>query len=296
MQLSNRELLQLADSAISAACQAGDLIRKYPTQEVVVESKTAGDNIASQVVTQVDYFSQKLILKSLLSSCDKFDIALLTEESIDNQKRLQKDYFWCIDPLDGTLPFIESKPGYAVSIALVSRAGIPLIGVIYDPLKQILYHAIKDVGAFRNKTPWRLEQTQLPEKLLLTLVCDRSFVQQKHYTQVIKALEIIADELGYKGLNTIMHGGAVMNACWVLENNPGCYFKFPKLQNGGGSLWDYAATACLFNELGAVVCDIHGGPLDLNRADSTFMNHRGIIYSCEQILAKRISDLYINLN
>ena len=53
-------------------------------------------------------------------------------------KRLELNYFWCIDPLDGTLPFIEGKVGYAVSIGLVSRDGTPLIGVVCDPYHQTL--------------------------------------------------------------------------------------------------------------------------------------------------------------
>lgn len=74
----------------------------------------------------------------------------MTEESPDNRERLKKDFFWCIDPLDGTLPFIESTSGYAVSIALVAHDGTPYIGVIYDPVEQVLYHAVKGCGVLRN--------------------------------------------------------------------------------------------------------------------------------------------------
>jgi len=46
--------------------------------------------------------------------------------------------------------------------------------------------------------------------------------------------------------------GAAINAMQVLDNPPGFYFKFPKPQEGGGSLWDFAASAAIFNECGAV--------------------------------------------
>jgi 3'-phosphoadenosine 5'-phosphosulfate (PAPS) 3'-phosphatase len=85
-----------------------------------------------------------------------------------------------------------------------------------------------------------------------------------------------------------------MNALWCLENAPACYFKFPKPQEGGGCFWDYSATACIFHELGAIATDIHGDPLDLNRPDSTFMNHRGSLYATNHELAQRIMDLYIS--
>ena len=76
-----------------------------------------------------------------------------------------------------------------------------------------------------------------------------------------------------------------------MQHAPGCHFKFSKPQEGGGSLWDYAATACLYEEAGAVVSDVFGDPLDLNRPDSTFMNHRGAIYATNEVLASRIREL-----
>lgn len=83
-----------------------------------------------------------------------------------------------------------------------------------------------------------------------------------------------------------------MNAIWVLERAPACYFKFPKPGNGGGCIWDFAATACIYNELGAVASDIYGNALDLNRSDSAFMNHRGVLFASSADLAGRIRELY----
>ena len=55
--------------------------------------------------------------------------------------------------------------------------------------------------------------------------------------------------------------------------------KPPKNTPGGGSLWDFAATACIFHEAGATARDFHGAALDLNRADSTYMSHRGVLFA-----------------
>ena len=206
---------------------------------------------------------------------------------------------WFIDPLDGTLPFIESTSGYAVSIALVSRRGTPVIGVIYDPLEKTLYHSVEGLGAFRNQLPWSLSSTHFQndanngvESKYLTVVSDRSFVLQNNYKNIMERLESLSKQLGFIGIKTIQHGGAVMNACWVLEHSPGCYFKFPKPQDGGGSLWDYAASSCLYKEIGALTSDIYGEPLELNRAESTFMNHRGILFATDQTIATGIRELY----
>ena len=56
--------------------------------------------------------------------------------------------------LDGTLAYIESRPGYAVSIGLVARDGTPLIGVVYDPVSDVLYSALQGQGVKRQGQPW----------------------------------------------------------------------------------------------------------------------------------------------
>ena len=138
MKISIEDLSILTQNAISAAFQAGSLIRSYINKNVSSQIKEAGSSRASQVVTEVDFLSQEIIIKSLSSASLLYDLALITEELTDNFSRLQKDYFWCIDPLDGTLAFLQSSQGFAVSIALVSRAGKPKLGVVYDPQKDQL--------------------------------------------------------------------------------------------------------------------------------------------------------------
>lgn len=271
-----------------AAQQAGALISSYTNRSVTVQHKASGSSLASQVLTEVDELSQKIILNTLHPTLVQFNLGLLAEESEDNRSRFEKDYFWCIDPLDGTLSFIKQTPGYSVSIALVSRAGEPVIGVIYDPVRRTIYDATQHQGARRNGKSWRPSATDKS----LSMIADRSFPDSPHYHEVRAGLKCIAAQAGWPGVETVMHGGAAMNACWVLENAPACYFKFPKPQNGGGSLWDFAAAACIFNESGAVATDIFGQPLDLNRADSTFMNHRGTLFASDQALAQQIIDLY----
>lgn len=291
MKLTDNDLFLLGQSAVSAATQAANLISKYTNSQVTVHKKTTGDSLASQVVTEVDIKSQQIILQVLQPTCEIYDLALLTEETPDDNSRLEKDYFWCIDPLDGTLSFIESTPGYAVVIALVSRTGEPQIGVIYDPVEQTLYHAVKGHGVFKNSKLWKPQINETSKKTF-TVYFDKSFAHDPDYYLVKDKLEELANKKGYSQLKIIEHGGAAMHACWVLENSPACYFKFPKDKEGGGSLWDFAATACIFNELGAVVTDIHGKQLDLNRADSTYMNHKGVLYASDSKIAKMIMEIY----
>ena len=140
-------LSQLNNIAIKAALSAGKVIQKYMNDDVKVEKKEGGASYASQVVTAVDLECEKVILSHLLPTCDEFDVALLSEETEDDGSRLEEDFFWCIDPMDGTLAFINKQPGFSVSIALVAKDGTPYIGVVFDPSTDTLYYAIKGNGA-----------------------------------------------------------------------------------------------------------------------------------------------------
>ena len=291
MPLSKQDLDELRQAACAAAREAGAFIQASAAGGFQVLHKSGGSNIASQVVTEVDLRADALITAALQPTCARYDLALLTEESTDNRARLEKHAFWSVDPLDGTLAFIESRPGYSVSIGLVARDGTPLIGVVYNPVTDILYSAVRGHGAQRQGEPWQpaiTAQTGQP----FTLVFDRGFDQRDYYAQVSAALNALAGRHGFEGVQTVEGDGAAMNALQVLENPPGCYFKFPKPQQGGGSLWDFAATAAIFNECGASTSDFYGQPLELNRADSTFLNHRGVLFASENTLAAEIQKLF----
>ena len=281
------DLSGLTEIAVKAALDAGKVIQSYSGRKVEVMHKEGKDSLASQVVTEVDGKAQDAILGRLLPSCRDLGIALLTEESEDDLSRFTQDFFWCIDPMDGTLPFVEGRPGYSVSVALVAQDGSPQIGVVYDPVREVLYQATKGQGMQRNGKPWKLE----PKAKVLTCHYDLSFEGHPAFGKVMDELGQYARSCGLEGLAASQNGGAVINACHALENAPGCYFKFPKKEEGGCSIWDYAATACLYQEAEAIVSDVWGKPLDLNRPDSTYMNHGGSIYATDADLAKEIQSM-----
>lgn len=275
------DMNQLLLVAIEAAETAGQMIAKSRPQNI--RRKEGGESLASQVLTEVDEQSQQIILDILKPTFP--EIGCLTEESEDDRSRFEKETFWCIDPIDGTLPFIDGTPGYSVSIALVARDGTPHIGVIYDPVEHNCYHAIRGGGVYKNGQRWQAGSPRyVSQASSLQLFTDRSFKDHPQFFQTLEKLEL--DE----ATQVHMTGGAAMNAIWVLENAPACYFKFPKGGNGGGSIWDFAATVCLFAEAGAVATDFFGNPLDLNRSDSTFMGHRGILFASDAALAEQIKN------
>ena len=286
MRLSAVDLEDLTGVAVAAAAEAGRMIAdSRPTE---IEHKVGGGSLASQVVTEIDRQSEALIVERLGPAIERYDLGLLTEETEDDGGRLRADHFWCVDPLDGTLPFIEGRPGSAVSIALIARDGTPVIGAAYDVTGARVVHAVAGGGAFIDGRPWEPVRSRSGEAL--TVFADRRFVEQDPDGLVAAGLDRIAQDLGLSDVDLRVGAGAVMNALGALTNPPGCYVKVPAAA-GGGSLWDFAATACIFGEVGAVATDIHGAPLDLNRPDSTFMHHRGVLFATDEDLAERLREL-----
>lgn len=293
MSLGSDQLQQLAETAILAAKAAGAVINAYRRQAIQVEHKARGTSLASQVVTQADREAQTAILDVLRPSCTDFDLGLLTEESPDSGDRLIKPAFWSIDPLDGTLAFINNSPGFSVSIALVARSGEPLIGVVYDPVADTLFKAVRGQGVLVDGCPMVIPPLDDARPLLLHT--DASFQQHPWFNATRDGLQHCATALGLPGADIRLTTGAVLMACTVLTTANSCYFKYPRRGDSGGSLWDYAATAALFHEAGAIASDIHGQPMALNRADATFMNHRGILFATSAPLADCIMAMYRQL-
>lgn len=269
------DVQNLCDIAIKAALAAGKIIQNHMNHDVQVHHKNVGSSRAAQVVTAVDVACEKVIFAHLYPTCEAFSLAILSEETVDDGSRLKKDFFWCIDPMDGTLAFINKKSGFSVSIALIAKDGTPYIGVVFDPSTNHLYYAIKGKGAYKNHAPLTIQHTNN----YLTYVTDRALEDTLRANEIQQLLNQKKMELGLKGIKEIAGAGAVLNAILVLENKPACMLKFPKPSDGGGSIWDYAATACIYNELGLPATTFEGEKLDLNRKESTFMNHQGVFYS-----------------
>jgi len=283
VKLDGSDLLGLAERASEAARAAGAHISASRPSDI--QHKPGGTSPASRIVTEIDRSAQQIILDVLEPTRARFDLAVLSEEAADDGRRLTADHFWCIDPLDGTLPFAEGTDGFAVSIALLSRDGVPRLGVVFDPIRNRLYRAVYDHGLTVDGRPFTMPSAP---RSSLSVFLDRSAREQPGYQSLVDA---VADDLGREV--AIQTGpGAVINACRVLDNPLACYIKLPKSSEGGGSLWDFAATACMFREAGAVATDIHGAALDLNRPDSTFMNHHGVLFASNSSLAARVRALY----
>ena len=262
MKLTKEDLFKIEKTLQKAAKSSGDIINNFKSKSFKVMSKISGNSLASQIVTEVDFLSQENILQIINPVIEKYSLGLLTEEEDDDKSRLIKDYFICIDPLDGTKSFVESDYGYSVSVSLINKLGEPIIGVVYNPVSKNLYSAVKSFGLFKNNTMWIPSKTMT--KGLLNIIIDPS--------NNIDLSEIT-------NINLYNCGGAVVNAIEILEGRADAYFKPPKNENGGGSIWDFSSTFLMFYESGFIATDFFGKKIKFNNPKTTFMNKNGIFFA-----------------
>ena len=129
------------DVAITAATAAGKVIMQYYQNSYDIRNKSPNNP-----VTTADLAAKQQIQQIIKEAFP--DDGWLSEESKDSPDRLGKERVWVIDPIDGTLEFIEGVSEFAVSIALVEN-GIPIVGVLNNPATEELFVAVKEDGSFK---------------------------------------------------------------------------------------------------------------------------------------------------
>jgi 3'(2'), 5'-bisphosphate nucleotidase len=221
-------------------------------------------------LTKADTEANEIIVSGLREIFPKHGI--LTEEEKDNKQRLEKDFVWIIDPLDGTKEFIKRNGEFTVNIGLV-RNGKPILGVVYVPAKNELFYALKDKGAFyENIATGQKEKIKSSrrEKIdEMILIKSRSHASEK--------LMKIIDEYGFSEIKT---SGSSVKGCLIAKGEADVYFRF-----GNTNEWDICAMHAILNEAGAKITDLNGEKIIYNK-DNTLIN--GFIVSNNKIHEKLV--------
>lgn len=137
----NMDLQPLLEIAKTAAKKAAiEILRIYESGDFSIEAKSDDSPL-----TQADKASHLAIVAEL----EKTNLPILSEEGreIPYEERKNWDYFWMIDPLDGTKEFIKKNGEFTVNIALIHK-GQPVLGVVQVPVQNKLYYASQNSGAY----------------------------------------------------------------------------------------------------------------------------------------------------
>lgn len=202
-------------------------------------------------VTKADKEADKIIRESLSK---KFPThAFLTEESVDDKKRLENDYVWIVDPVDGTKDFVDKNGEFTVNIALSYKHEV-VVGVVLIPVTGEIYYASKLGGAFYNNG---LEVEQIfanRKNKELTVLTSRFHVNEKELELIKKHADKITKVETY---------GSSIKACRIARGLAELSYRM----SAGTKEWDTAASQIIVTEAGGVFVKPDGSKIHYNRED-----------------------------
>ena len=197
------------------------LIRDFGELEKLQVSKKG----PTDFVSNADLKAEKIIIDELKKAKPNYSI-ISEENGIQNNK--DKNNTWIIDPIDGTINFLHGVPHFAISIALKSKNEI-VSGLIFDPIKDEMFYAEKNIGAFFNNRRIKVSKKNKINECL--------FVAGG---KIKKNLDI-----QYR-----RSGSAALDMAYVAAGRYDGYFQ------NGLNLWDIAAGIILIKEAGGLINEI----------------------------------------
>jgi myo-inositol-1(or 4)-monophosphatase len=206
---------------------------------------TIGYKGETDLVTEVDHASEKLLMESILGNFR--DHAIITEET--GVIKGSVDHCWHIDPLDGTINYSHKVPLFAISVAYQYQGKLQL-GVVYDPSHNECFSAERGKGAWLNGEPIHVSDCpDLQHSLLVTGLPhdepDRFKLERR--MSIFGKLTNIS-----QGVRRL--GSAAIDICYVACGRMDGYWE-ERIHS-----WDIAAGSLICQEAGAVVTTLQGNP------------------------------------
>ena len=224
------------DLAIRLAREAGALLREGLGRAELVALKGPND-----LVTNYDHLSESLLVGGIGRSYPG-DAILAEEAGVSGAG----DSLWLVDPLDGTTNYAHGFPVFSVSIAYYER-NRPVLGVVYDPMKDELFHAVVGQGGWLNGRRLCVSTTpSLGTSLLVTGfpydIHNKPDTNLGYFSAfVLRAQEVRC--VGSAALDLASIAAGRFDGYWELESGP----------------WDRGAGMLLVQEAGGRVSRVDGG-------------------------------------
>ena len=257
------------DSIMDAMIEAGEKIREIYETDFEVNKKDDDSPI-----TKADLESNKILRAAL----EKTGIPILSEEDADDKTRLDSENVWIVDPLDGTQDFVNRTGEFTILVGLVENH-IPIMGLVYLPIKRLLYFAEEGMGAFC----YDLQKWQgISVREVRDLDACLALVSRHHLSGKEKKI------LEHLGITDTLTVGSTLKVMEISSGRADVYLTTTNKM----SQWDTCASWCVISEAGGKMTDMSGNELVYN-TDS--VNHEnGLLVTngfIHEIIVSRISEL-----
>lgn len=249
------------------AIEAGELTLEYFDETGYHGADAKGDG---SPVTEADRAAEEVIEKALAGLTP--DVPMVGEEAAE-QGRIpdlaNADWFWLVDPLDGTKEFISGSGDYTVNIALIHK-GVPVVGVVYAPVKGELYAGHGPGTAVRFLEETGIEKSirvRVPPAEGLTVVASASHGDAQRLDAFLKDYKVAK----------LLKRGSSLKICAVAAGKADLY---PRL--GPTCEWDTAAGDAVLRSAGGIITDLDGRDFTYGKAAQKFLN--GEFVACPEDL------------
>ena len=256
-------------TTILAAKRAGEAILEVYDSDFAVEQKDD-----KSPLTLADKRSHEIIENVLEQTvtANNSTVPILSEEGkeIPYDERIKWEYFWLVDPLDGTKEFIKRNGEFTVNIALIHKHK-PVLGIIYIPVKDVFYFAAINFGAYKLENSGILTENlsieelidksqKLPlnsnDKTTLTVIGSRSHTSEE-FTEFVKQLNQKHENVEF------ISSGSSLKLCLVAEGKADVYPRF-----GPTMEWDTAAGQAIVEQAKGTVMEAETNePLNYNKSN-----------------------------
>lgn len=246
VDLNQQVMEEYLEFAIGAAREAGALLLEgFDKQNKVIHKSSAVD-----WVTEYDRASEQLVVARITAAYPTH--GLVGEEG--SRREGQDGYTWYIDPLDGTTNYAHHFPMFAVSIALY-QGQTPLVGVVYDPLRDELFSALRGQGAYLTRGGERKPLQVTEAQVLATSLLATGFPYDSHTSSHNNVTEVGAFVRRAQGLRRA--GSAALDMCYVAAGRLDGYWEFKLFA------WDMAAARLVVEEAGGRFTQPDGAPIEM---------------------------------
>lgn len=234
------EQQRLLTALASLTRAAGDVIMDIYHSDFAVRGKDD-----ASPVTDADERAEALILAGLAELEVDFPVVAEEATAAGNVPEVA-DYFWLVDPLDGTREFINRNGEFTVNIALIER-GSPLLGVVYAPAINALYAGSRAGGAYVEDTEGRRPiQVREPASDGLDVLASRSHGDDAALKQL----------LAERPIRSLINAGSSLKLCLLAAGQADIYPR-----QGRTMEWDIAAGHAVLAAAGGQIQTLDGGPL-----------------------------------
>jgi len=227
------------------ALDAGNTIMEIYNRDFSIEYKDD-----KSPLTEADLASNEVIIQGL----EQYGIPIMSEEGklIAYDERKDWEYYWCIDPIDGTKEFIKKNGEFTVNIALIHN-DTPILGVVYAPALGDMYKAKKGEGSFKNNKKLPLQTNpDLSENI-------RVVASKSHLSEETQAF---IDALDTKNIEQVSKGSS-LKLCMVAEGEADIYPRLAPTME-----WDTAAADAIVRESGKMTYQFENDlPVAYNKVD-----------------------------